>query len=317
MSIYISSYSLIHVSFFILFNYYYFYLLLLHLDPTQLSLFLFEISSLFPAFLPSCIYKYTHIYSVTMERFSGSRHMSISDTYLLASKARSKLQHEASRHDHDLRILVSHANMLDNLMDSLAKHRNNHQVEPISVNNSTSLYSDASSFSFDLSNSSVHHYESQYEADEEDDDDEEEEEEEEEYDDGYYDEEEYEVFEGYELTSTKIYQTNKNEYSILPTVKESPLDEDLYDDGYSTTQSIISTTTTCDHKNSNPVITSVAVIEVSEDEDEDDDSIVLSPSSEVPSLCYSESDSEKEDDNPRMEHETCKHKKPVGIPSCV
>lgn len=249
-----------------------------------------------------------------MERLSGSRQMSISDTYLLASKARSKLQHEASRHDHDLRILVSHANMLDNLMDSLAKHRNNHQVEPISVNNSQNSYTDVSSFSFDLSSSSVHHYESQYEADEEDDEDDEEEEE---YGD-YYDEEEYEVFEGYELTSTKIYQTNKNEYSILPTVKESPLDEDLYhDDGYSTTQSIISTTTTCDHKNSNPVITSVAVIEVSEDEDEDDDSIVSSPSSEVPSLCYSESDSEKEDDNPRMEHETCKHKKSVCIPSCV
>jgi len=47
--------------------------------------------------------------------------MSLADTYFLAARARSKLTKEASRHDHDLRVLVSHANLLDSLMDSLAK----------------------------------------------------------------------------------------------------------------------------------------------------------------------------------------------------
>ncbi|CAN6647937.1 hypothetical protein TRVA0_022S02102 [Trichomonascus vanleenenianus] len=48
---------------------------------------------------------------------------SLADTYYLASRARYKLTREASRQDHDLRVLVSHANMLDNLMDSLHKQR--------------------------------------------------------------------------------------------------------------------------------------------------------------------------------------------------
>ncbi|CDR45420.1 CYFA0S18e01464g1_1 [Cyberlindnera fabianii] len=48
---------------------------------------------------------------------------SMADTYILASKARAKLTKEASRPDHDLRILVSHANMLDNLMDKIHAHR--------------------------------------------------------------------------------------------------------------------------------------------------------------------------------------------------
>lgn len=49
--------------------------------------------------------------------------MSLSDTYFLASRARSKLTREATRGDHDLRVLVSHANLLDSLMDSLAEQR--------------------------------------------------------------------------------------------------------------------------------------------------------------------------------------------------
>ena len=44
---------------------------------------------------------------------------SLSDTYFLSSRAKSKLTREASRHDHDLRVLVSHANLLDSLMDSI------------------------------------------------------------------------------------------------------------------------------------------------------------------------------------------------------
>ncbi|KAL2107523.1 hypothetical protein VUR80DRAFT_5117 [Thermomyces stellatus] len=46
--------------------------------------------------------------------------MSITQTYFLAHKARAKLAKEASRADHDLRLLVGHANLLDGLMVELA-----------------------------------------------------------------------------------------------------------------------------------------------------------------------------------------------------
>ncbi len=46
--------------------------------------------------------------------------MSISQTYFLAHSARGKLSKEASRADHDLRLLVGHANLLDSLMLDLA-----------------------------------------------------------------------------------------------------------------------------------------------------------------------------------------------------
>ncbi|KAJ5647123.1 hypothetical protein N7490_003495 [Penicillium lividum] len=46
--------------------------------------------------------------------------MSITQTYYLAHTARKKLTHEASRADHDLRLLVGHANLLDSLMLDLA-----------------------------------------------------------------------------------------------------------------------------------------------------------------------------------------------------
>ncbi|KAK1765742.1 hypothetical protein QBC33DRAFT_560662 [Phialemonium atrogriseum] len=46
--------------------------------------------------------------------------MSITQTYFLAHKARAKLSHEAARPDHDLRLLVGHANLLDSLMLDLA-----------------------------------------------------------------------------------------------------------------------------------------------------------------------------------------------------
>jgi hypothetical protein len=45
--------------------------------------------------------------------------MSISQTYLIASTARSKLGREATRADHNLRRLVGHANLLDALMVEL------------------------------------------------------------------------------------------------------------------------------------------------------------------------------------------------------
>lgn len=46
--------------------------------------------------------------------------MSLAQTYYLAHTARSKLSKEAARADHDLRLLVGHANMLDSLMLELA-----------------------------------------------------------------------------------------------------------------------------------------------------------------------------------------------------
>jgi hypothetical protein len=46
--------------------------------------------------------------------------MSITQTYFLAHSARGKLSREASRSDHDLRLLVGHANLLDSLMIDLA-----------------------------------------------------------------------------------------------------------------------------------------------------------------------------------------------------
>ena len=46
--------------------------------------------------------------------------MSITQTYFLAHSARGKLSKEASRGDHNLRLLVGHANMLDSLMLDLA-----------------------------------------------------------------------------------------------------------------------------------------------------------------------------------------------------
>ncbi|KFH48985.1 hypothetical protein ACRE_002310 [Hapsidospora chrysogenum ATCC 11550] len=46
--------------------------------------------------------------------------MSITQTYYLAHKARAKLSREAAQPDHDLRLLVGHANLLDTLMFELA-----------------------------------------------------------------------------------------------------------------------------------------------------------------------------------------------------
>ena len=45
--------------------------------------------------------------------------MSLSQTYYVASSARAKLSREASRPDHNLRLLVGHANLLDTLMVEL------------------------------------------------------------------------------------------------------------------------------------------------------------------------------------------------------
>ena len=47
--------------------------------------------------------------------------MSVTQAYFLAHKARAKLSSEAARPDHNLRLLVGHANLLDSLMLDLAE----------------------------------------------------------------------------------------------------------------------------------------------------------------------------------------------------
>lgn len=61
--------------------------------------------------------------SHSQQRASSSpqkKAMSITQTYFLAHKARAKLSNEAARPDHNLRLLVGHANLLDSLMLDLA-----------------------------------------------------------------------------------------------------------------------------------------------------------------------------------------------------
>ncbi len=50
----------------------------------------------------------------------ADKKMSVAQTYFLAHKARAKLCSEAARPDHNLRLLVGHANLLDSLMLELA-----------------------------------------------------------------------------------------------------------------------------------------------------------------------------------------------------
>ncbi|KAL2834217.1 hypothetical protein BDW59DRAFT_137530 [Aspergillus cavernicola] len=59
-------------------------------------------------------------YFNSLTRKRESKKMSITQTYYLAHTARRKLTREASRADHDLRLLVGHANLLDSLMIDLA-----------------------------------------------------------------------------------------------------------------------------------------------------------------------------------------------------
>ncbi|PWY68675.1 hypothetical protein BO70DRAFT_366042 [Aspergillus heteromorphus CBS 117.55] len=59
-------------------------------------------------------------YFSSLVRRRQQKKMSITQTYYLAHTARKKLTREASRADHDLRLLVGHANLLDSLMLELA-----------------------------------------------------------------------------------------------------------------------------------------------------------------------------------------------------
>lgn len=59
-------------------------------------------------------------YFTSLARRRQQKKMSVTQTYYLAHTARKKLTREASRADHDLRLLVGHANLLDTLMLDLA-----------------------------------------------------------------------------------------------------------------------------------------------------------------------------------------------------
>lgn len=233
-------------------------------------------------------------------KVSNPYKMSLAETYMLASKARSKLTREASRQDHDLRILVSHANMLDNLMEELSKQRYNtqHNVEPVSSESALD---------------SIHEYEYQEEEDDEEEDDEyyNSASEDEYYEEGYEDEfaddddddDEYALFEDCQLPSVRVYQS-RNSHKILPTVDEVSNDEEQDEESALNKQ---------DSQNipSIPSIstTSVEVVEISE-EDEDDEDSISSPSSDgVPSLCYSsEDESESEEIYPSTVLKEDQHK---------
>lgn len=56
----------------------------------------------------------------TVSSFHKKQKMTLTQTYYLAHTARGKLSKEAARADHDLRLLVGHANLLDGLMVDLA-----------------------------------------------------------------------------------------------------------------------------------------------------------------------------------------------------
>ncbi|KAI1413605.1 hypothetical protein F5Y13DRAFT_26753 [Hypoxylon sp. FL1857] len=62
-----------------------------------------------------------HPYSPSPTSPLPRKKMSITQTYFLAHKARAKLSNEAARPDHNLRLLVGHANLLDSLMLDLAE----------------------------------------------------------------------------------------------------------------------------------------------------------------------------------------------------
>ncbi|KAK3505250.1 hypothetical protein B0T13DRAFT_32517 [Neurospora crassa] len=65
-------------------------------------------------------YPTTSTISALHTSFIKPKKMSITQTYYLAHKARAKLSSEAARPDHNLRLLVGHANLLDSLMVELA-----------------------------------------------------------------------------------------------------------------------------------------------------------------------------------------------------
>ncbi|KAI0480136.1 hypothetical protein GGR56DRAFT_255096 [Xylariaceae sp. FL0804] len=75
------------------------------------------VSTAFPPFHHSPSHPFSHSSPTSPKK----KAMSITQTYFLAHKARAKLSSEAARPDHNLRLLVGHANLLDSLMIDLAE----------------------------------------------------------------------------------------------------------------------------------------------------------------------------------------------------
>ncbi|KAF8427881.1 hypothetical protein EV426DRAFT_588712 [Tirmania nivea] len=69
----------------------------------------------------SSYYTQTHSIHPSKLQEAQEKKMAYTQTFQLAQRARGKLQREASHHDHNLRLLVGHANLLDNLMIALAE----------------------------------------------------------------------------------------------------------------------------------------------------------------------------------------------------
>lgn len=69
----------------------------------------------------SSYYTQTHSIHPSKLREAEEKKMAYTQTFQLAQRARGKLQREASQHDHNLRLLVGHANLLDSLMIALAE----------------------------------------------------------------------------------------------------------------------------------------------------------------------------------------------------
>ncbi|KAL2800220.1 hypothetical protein BJX66DRAFT_291538 [Aspergillus keveii] len=86
-------------------------------SPTKLSQLLTSTTTTSSS-SPSTISPSSYFASLTRKR--QQKKMSITQTYYLAHTARKKLTREASRADHNLRLLVGHANLLDTLMIDLA-----------------------------------------------------------------------------------------------------------------------------------------------------------------------------------------------------
>jgi hypothetical protein len=144
-----------------------------------------------------------------MLTISGNKsEMSLAETYFLATRARSKLAKAASKHDHDLRVLVAHANMLDSVMDSLAeKRRLEKSLLKATEQEAVEL---AVTFKDNDDNDDDEEYFSDSDSDTDSDSDEEEEEE---FDDSRY------------RNITHIpFGSNKREFRALPTVDEDATD---------------------------------------------------------------------------------------------
>jgi hypothetical protein len=133
-----------------------------------------------------------------------------SDAYYLATRARAKLTREACRQDHDLRVLVSHANLLDSLMETL--NRPNNWV--------TTTVRETSAVVDDSDDEDVYYHEEDHDDEEEEDP---------------FSDDEMESDDEHEAAGPTIYLTlNNKSYRELPTMDDEDVEHteviECYDD---------------------------------------------------------------------------------------